>query len=107
MKPIDICSGCGKTHEKGIHSKTQVIVEDLPICGKRVFLYVPKRKVVCIEDGRIRVEELKWLRKRYTRRFSEQVYRLTSITTNKEAGWFLRLDDEAVSAFGTGRRYTG
>jgi transposase len=91
-----ICSGCGKAHEKGIHSKTQVIVEDLPICGRRVFLYVPKRKVVCLEDGRIRVEELKWLRKRYTRRFSEQVYRLTSITTNKEAGWLLRLDDEAV-----------
>jgi transposase len=33
---------------------------------------------------------------RNTRRFSEHVYRLTSITTNKEAGWFLGIDDERV-----------
>jgi len=36
------------------------------------------------------------LRGRFTRRFAEQVYRLTSITTNAEAGWFLNLDDEVV-----------
>jgi transposase len=30
------------------------------------------------------------------RRFAEQVYRLTSITTNTEAGWFLGLDDEVI-----------
>ena len=33
---------------------------------------------------------------RNTKRFSEHVYRLTSITTNKEAGWFLGIDDERV-----------
>lgn len=55
-----------------------------------------KRKAVCIEDDSIRVEELDWIRKRYTRRFAGHVFRLTSITTNKEAGWFLGMDDEAV-----------
>ena len=39
---------------------------------------------------------MKPLRGRFTRRFAEQVYRLTSITTNTEAGWFLGLDDEVV-----------
>ena len=37
-----------------------------------------------------------WLRGRFTTRFAEQVYRLTSITTNAEAGWYLNLDDETV-----------
>ena len=48
-----------------------MIVEDLAISGKRVFLLVPKRKMQYIEGGRI-------------------------ITTNQEARWFLRLDDETV-----------
>lgn len=96
-RPTDpVCSGCGHVHSNPVHSKTKVIIEDLPISGKRVFLHVPKRKSRCIEDGRIRVEELKWLSGRFTKRLAEQVYRLTSITTNSEAGWFLGLDDEVV-----------
>lgn len=91
-----VCSGCGKVHNTAVHSEGRVIVEDLPISGRRVYLHVPKRKSVCLEDGSIRVEELEWTRGRFTRRFVEQVYRLTSITTNKEAGWFLGIDDETV-----------
>lgn len=91
-----VCSGCGKVHNTGVHSEGRVLVEDLPISGKRVYLQVPKRKSVCLEDGSIRVEEIEWVRGRFTKRFVEQVYRLTSITTNKEAGWFLGIDDEAV-----------
>ncbi|MFH1449903.1 MAG: hypothetical protein ABIG09_05820, partial [bacterium] len=43
-------------------------------------------------------EEITWLKKwsRVTKRFAEQVNRLTAITTNQEAGWFLGLDDETV-----------
>lgn len=94
-KPI-VCSGCGKVHHTPVHSIDTVIIEDLPMSGKRVFLHVPKRRSLCHEDERIRTEELEWLRGRVTRRFAEQIYRLTSITTNKEAGWFLGLDDEKV-----------
>jgi hypothetical protein len=52
----------------------------------------------CIEDDRIHVEEIDWLKlwSRVTKRFGEEVYRLTLITTNKEAGWFLGMDDEVV-----------
>ena len=91
-----ICSGCGKTHHTPVHSIDTVIVEDLPISGKRVFLHVPKRRALFLEDDRIRTEELQWLRGRVTRRFADHLYRLTSITTNTEAGWFLGLDDEKV-----------
>ena len=91
-----ICSACGAAHHSSIHSIGWIRVEDLPLCGRRVFLYVPKRKSRCPKDGRIRVEQFDWLRGRFTARFAEQVYRLTSITTNAEAGWYLNLDDETV-----------
>lgn len=91
-----VCSACGEIHRTAVHSTDMVRVEDLPISGKRVFLHVPKRRTLCLKDNRIRTEELDWLRGRVTRRFAEQIYRLTSITTNKEAGWFLGLDDEKV-----------
>lgn len=91
-----VCSGCGKVHDAPIHSLGSITIEDLPIAGKRVFLHVPIRKLPYIEDDRIRVEELNWIRGRFTKRFTDQVFRLTSITTNKEAGWYLGLDDETV-----------
>ena len=100
LKRIDaaapICSGCGQVHNTPVHSSETIMVEDLPISGKRVFLHIQKRKSLCRKDGRIRVEEIGWIRGRFTRRFAEQVYRLTSIVTNKEAGWCLGLDDETV-----------
>lgn len=98
-----VCSGCGKSHGTSIHSRDSVVIEDLGIAGKRVFLTVPKRKVRCIEDGTIRVEELPWIKGRFTDRFAAQIYRLTSITTNQEAGWYLGLDDETVYRIDKGK----
>lgn len=100
---LPVCSVCGIAHINAVHSIESVTVEDKPISGKRVFLYVTKRKVVCTEDERIRVEEFDWIRKRYTERFAETVFRLTSITTNKEAGWYLGLDDESVYRIDKGK----
>lgn len=91
-----VCSGCGMVHNSVVHSRDTIRVEDLPMSGKRVFLHVPKRKVRCPMYGVIRAERHDWIMKRITRRFAEQIYRLTSITTNKEAGWFLGIDDEKV-----------
>jgi transposase len=91
-----ICSACGKEHAGLEHSKETVVVEDVGLCGRRVFLQVVKRKLRCPEDGRIRVEKLAWIRERFTKRFAEQITRLTAITTNQEAGWYLGLDDEKV-----------
>lgn len=91
-----VCSSCGSIHSVGVHSHECIVVEDLRISGKRVFLHVPKRKIRCCEDGRIRVEALDWIRGRFTKRFAQEVYRLTAITTNQEAGWYLELDDETV-----------
>jgi len=54
-----VCSGCGAVHTS-VHSKGQTRVEDLPISGRRVFLYLEKRKCRCPEGG-IYVELLPWL----------------------------------------------
>lgn len=93
-----ICSGCGQIHKIGYHGREETVVEDLGIFEKRVYLHVTKRRHICPKDSRTHVEEVPWLKKwaRVTVRFAEQVGRLTAITTNQEAGWFLGLDDESV-----------
>jgi len=96
-KPL-VCSGCGKIHQAGRHGTVKVVVEDQRITGRRVFLRLVKRRVRCPEDGCVHVEALTWIkpRSRVTNRFANEVYRLTAITTNVEAGWYLGLDDEQV-----------
>lgn len=44
------------------------------------------------------MEVVDWLkpRCRVTNRLAEEIYRLTSITTNQESGWYLGMDDEQV-----------
>lgn len=93
-----ICSGCGQVHKIGYHGQEETVVKDLGIFGKLVYLHVTKRRHVCPIKDRTHVEEIPWLKKwsRVTKRFAEQVNRLTAITTNQEAGWFLGLDDETV-----------
>lgn len=93
-----ICSGCGKKHEGSIHGLTKVVVEDRRLINQRVYLHVIKRRKRCPEDGRTHVEQIEWLpkRSRVTRRLAEDINRLTAITTNKEAGWYLSMDDEKV-----------
>ena len=93
-----VCSGCGQVHKIGEHGIEESIAEDLPIFEKRVYLHIVKRRYKCPVDKSTRIEEISWLKKwsRVTKRFAEQVNRLTAITTNQEAGWFFGLDDETV-----------
>ncbi len=92
-----ICSGCGKRHA-GLHSVQEMIAEDVRLGNRRVFLYIPKRRYRCSLDKRIHTEEINWiaLGARVTKAFGKEVNRLTAITTNQEAGWYLGLNDEKV-----------
>ena len=96
-KPF-VCSGCDKVHTSKVNSLKEVVVEDLKLFNKRVWLIVTKRRMRCPLDGQLHVEFVDWVkpRARVTNRFAEDVYRLTSITTNTEAGWYLGIDDERV-----------
>jgi len=91
-----ICSKCTSKHEEGYHSSYEIVVEDLPINGRRVFLHYEKEMYRCKNCNKIVSEKSDWIFIRCTKRFAQQVYRLTSITTNTEAGWYLGLDDEVV-----------
>jgi len=93
-----VCSGCGEVHKIGYHGVEESMVEDLALFEKRVYLHVAKRRYRCPQDDRIHIEEIPWIKKwgRATKRFAERINRLTAITTNQEAGWFLGLDDEVV-----------
>lgn len=92
------CSGCGEYHQTRIHSFKEIVVEDLRFFGKRVYLHVIKRRYQCEKDMRIYVEAVEWLkpRCRVTNRLAKEIYRLTSITTNQEAGWYLGINDERI-----------
>ena len=83
-----VCSQCREVHAGKINSCKDVTVEDLRILNKRVWLIVTKRRMRCPLDGQLHVELVDWVkpRARVTNRFAEDVYRLTSITTNTEAG---------------------
>ena len=93
-----ICSKCGEVHTGKINSRKDVTVDDLKIFDKRVRLIVTKRRMRCPQDGKLHVEHVNWVkpRARVTTRLAQDVYRLTSITTNTEAGWYLGIDDERV-----------
>jgi transposase len=92
------CSGCGKMHEKGYHSFHKISVEDLRVFELRTYLTVKRRRYRCSKNNKIYVEEIPWIKKwsRVTSRFAETINRLTAITTNQEAGWYLGLNDEVV-----------
>ncbi|MBF0512404.1 MAG: transposase, partial [Candidatus Omnitrophica bacterium] len=81
-----------------ICSKCDVTVDDLTIFHKRVRLIVTKGRMRCPQDGKLHVEHIDWVkpRARVTNRLAQDVYRLTSITTNTEAGWYLGFDDEKI-----------
>jgi transposase len=91
------CSGCGGRHHS-IHSVKEIRAEDLGIGTRRLFLYIQKRRYYCPVDKRIHTEALPWIRmgRRVTNGFAASLNRLTAITTNQEAGWYLGLDDEQV-----------
>jgi len=93
------CSKCGEYHdERKVHGLKEVIVEDSRMFDKRVYPHVIKRRYRCPQDGRIHVEVIEWLKPRYrvTNRLAKEIYRLTSITTNQEAGWYMGMNDEKV-----------
>ncbi len=100
VEPIDsgmpVCSGCGSTHSGAVHSMGSMTVQDLHLCGRRVFLQVPKRKILCDRDKKIRVENLDWISGRFTKRFAEEILRLTTVTSYRGAGWYLEVDDETI-----------
>lgn len=93
------CSHCNYLFSpKQRHSSQIIVVQDLPISDKQVFLHVQKEKYKCPNCHAIRVEKVDWLslRSRVTKRYQENIGRLTAIANNSDVAWFLGIDDETV-----------
>jgi len=87
-----------RTNFNEYHSCDVVVVEGLSLGQRRVYLHVLKRKYRNSATKKIETQEIGWIKKkaRVTKALAREVYRLTSITTNTEAGWFLGMDDQKV-----------
>ncbi len=92
------CSFCDEIHKKGYHDKIITVAKDLDLGTRKVHLHVIKRRYECSKDNKVHIEKVPWLKMygRVTQRYAQHVNRLTAITTNQEAGWFLGVDDQAV-----------
>ncbi len=80
------------------HSSQIVVAEGISLGQRRLYLHILKRKYKNSETKVIETQEISWIEKgtRVTKALAKQVYRLTAITTNTEAGWFLGMDDQKV-----------
>ena len=87
-----------RTNFNEYHSCDVVPIEGLRLGQRRVYLHVLKRKYHNPLTRKIETQKVSWIadKGRVTRALAEQIYRLTSITTNVEAGWFLGMDDQKV-----------
>jgi len=93
-----ICSECGEVHHEGYHSSKEMVAEGLRLGERRLFLHVLKRRYRCPKVKGIRTEAIPWIEmgSRVTKAYAKEINRLTAITTNEEAGWYLGLDDEKI-----------
>jgi len=87
-----------RTNFNEYHSCDVVPVEDLRMGQRRVYLHVLKRKYHNPLTKKIETQKISWIAEkgRVTKALAEHVYRLASITTNVEAGWFLGMDDQKI-----------
>ena len=92
------CVGCGISGYKGCKGSFEVIVEDLPLIDRRVYLHIQHRRYRCQGCKKSWSLKIPWVKmeSRMTKRCAQKVFRLTAITTNQEAGWYLGFDDEKV-----------
>jgi transposase len=83
---------------KDRHSYYFTEVRDLPISGKKVCLHVKKYRYKCNHCNGIRSEKIEWLEpySRMTKRFRDDLGRLTAIANNSDVAWYTDLDDETV-----------
>jgi len=92
------CSQCGQEHKDEYHSSKMMKAEGLPVGERKMILHICKRRNWCDAVKAVRTEDIEWIQKgaRVTKSFARQINRLTAITTNQEAGWYLGLNDEKV-----------
>jgi len=74
------------------------VAEGMRLGRWRLIMHIIKKRNWCEKVQKIRTEEIEWIKKgvRVTKALAREVNRLTAITTNEEAGWYLGMNDEKV-----------
>jgi transposase len=75
VAPGIYCLYC-RSYTEELHQIRPIVVRDLPACGKKVYLKLPRRQFYCRCCQRYiteRLEFIDWHRK-YTRRYEESIY---------------------------------
>lgn len=69
------CPHC-RNYTKELHQNRPIIVRDLPVYNKEVYLKLPRRQFYCKTCQRYITERLQFIdwRRKYTRRYEESIY---------------------------------
>lgn len=69
------CPHCNSQMER-VNQTNHILIKDLSISGKSVFLKVPRRQFQCFNCGRFSTEELDFInwKHHYTKRYEEWIY---------------------------------
>ena len=69
------CPHCGATVER-INQSEMMLIRDLPVFGKRVYLQVPRRQFHCLSCGKFCTERLTFVSWRHhqTQRYEQAIY---------------------------------
>jgi transposase len=99
LKEGIICPHCGN-YTEDVHQTREVLVRDLSICSRGVYLKVPRRQFICSECGRYTTEGLEEMvfKRHHTERYEEYVYGRVVATTVKQVSREEQLKEDEIQA---------
>lgn len=70
-----VCHHCKKSTEK-LHQNRPILVRDLPVFGRPVYLKIPRRQFYCPSCQRYPTERIDFLdvKRRHTQRYEQNIY---------------------------------
>ena len=91
------CPHCQNYTDK-IHQTHSMLVRDLSICGKGVYLQVPRRQFYCNHCKKYPTESLEFVEKRrnYTQRYEKYIYEQVKELTIEQVSRHEQLSPEQV-----------
>jgi transposase len=97
LKEKVCCTYCGFETDE-IHQNRPILVRDLSICGKGVYLQVPRRQIYCPHCQKYSTEILDFIDKgrKYTKRYEEYIYERVKELTVEQVSYNEQLSAEQV-----------
>jgi len=81
------CPHCQR-YTEDIHQNRPILIRDLPVFGKKVYLKIPRRQFYCANCQRYFTERLDFVawERRYTRRYEEYIYQRIQSASMEQIG---------------------